>query len=97
MPTGLAAAASLPRPPPALARRRFAFAAGLFDTWPNVVVTLLLAWLLIRIGMAMWDWAVVRGVWQAETAEQCARTGGMCWAFLADRWRLILFGPYPYA
>jgi general L-amino acid transport system permease protein len=21
----------------------------------------------------------------------------MCWAFLADRWRLILFGPYPYA
>jgi general L-amino acid transport system permease protein len=97
MTTGLAAAASLPRPPPVLARRRFGFAAGLFDTWPNAVVTLLLGWLLIRIGIAMWDWAIVRGVWEAETAEQCARTGGMCWAFLADRWRLILFGPYPFA
>jgi general L-amino acid transport system permease protein len=96
MTPGLAAAASLPRPPPVLARRRFGFAAGLFDTWPNAVVTLLLGWLLIRISIAMWDWAVVRGVWEAETAEQCARTGGMCWAFLADRWRLILFGPYPY-
>ncbi|WP_439578850.1 amino acid ABC transporter permease [Elioraea sp.] len=92
-----AVALSVARPPPAVARRRFGVLAGLFDTWPNAAVTLLLVWLLVRIGIAMWDWAFARGVWQAETAEQCARTGGLCWAFLADRWRLILFGPYPYA
>ena len=91
------AARAVPRLPPEPARRRFGFAAGLFDTWPNAVVTLLLAWLVVRAAVALWDWAVARGVWQAETAEQCARAGGMCWAFLADRWRLILFGPYPYA
>lgn len=49
------------------------------------------------LAVALWDRAVARGVWQAETAEQCARAGGMCWAFLADRWRPILFGPYPDA
>lgn len=91
------AAGAVPRPPPERVRRRFGFVAGLFDTWLNAGVTLVLAWLIVRIALALWDWAIVRGVWQAETAEECARAGGMCWAFLADRWRLILFGPYPYA
>lgn len=96
MPTGAAApAATLPRRPPA--HRGGGLARGLFDSWVNALVTLLLVWFVLQIAAGLWDWAVVRGVWQAATAEDCARTGGLCWAFLADRWRLILFGPYPYA
>jgi len=69
---------------------------GLFDSVPNAVVSLLLLWLLWHAGVGFWDWAVTRATLDATTAEQCARRGGACWAFLADRWRLILFGPYPY-
>lgn len=70
---------------------------GLFDSIPNAIVSLALLWLLLRAGIGFWDWAVTRATLEAETAEQCARAGGACWAFLKDRWRLILFGPYPYA
>lgn len=70
---------------------------GLFDSPGNAAVSLLLLAGLVHVGLGLWDWAVTRGTWQAETAEQCARSGGLCWAFLRDRWRLILFGPYPYA
>jgi general L-amino acid transport system permease protein len=73
------------------------YGGGLVDSPANAAVSLLLLALLVHLGLGVWDWAVVRGTWQAETAEQCARTGGTCWAFLRDRWRLILFGPYPYA
>jgi general L-amino acid transport system permease protein len=70
---------------------------GLFDSVPNALVSLALGWLLLRAGLGFWDWAVTRGNLDAATAEDCARTGGACWSFLADRWRLILFGAYPYA
>jgi general L-amino acid transport system permease protein len=70
---------------------------GLFDSIPNAIVSLALFWLLMRAGLGFWDWAVTRGNFDATSAEQCARTGGACWAFLGDRWRLILFGPFPYA
>ena len=73
------------------------WSGGVFDSVPNALVSVALIWLLIRVIGGLWDWAVVRGTWDAATAEQCARTGGACWAFLRDRWRLILFGAYPYA
>jgi general L-amino acid transport system permease protein len=73
------------------------YTAGLFDSIPNALISLALIWFAARIGFGLWDWGVTRGNLDATTAEQCARTGGACWAFLADRWRLILFGPYTYA
>ena len=69
---------------------------GLFDTIPNAIVSLALLWLAAQAGSAFWDWAVTRANLDATTAEACARTGGACWAFIADRWRLILFGTYPF-
>ena len=73
------------------------WARGLFDNVPNALVSLALLWLLAHVGIGLWDWAITRGNFDAPNAEACARTGGACWAFLGDRWRLILFGPYPYA
>ncbi len=72
------------------------FGGGIFDTPGNALFSLILLALLVHWGMGVWDWTITRGTWQAETAEQCARNGGFCWAFLRDRWRLILFGPYPF-
>lgn len=70
---------------------------GIFDSLPNAIASLLMLWVLARFAFGVWDWAVLRGTWDAATAEECARSGGACWAFLRDRWRLILFGPYTYA
>ncbi|MEY3732065.1 MAG: hypothetical protein RLZZ57_2821 [Pseudomonadota bacterium] len=71
-------------------------AGGIFDSPGNALVSLLLLGVLWYLASGLWDWAVVRATWEAATAEECARNGGTCWAFLRDRWRLILFGPYPY-
>jgi general L-amino acid transport system permease protein len=73
------------------------FSGGLFDSIANAIVSLALLWLLLRAGLGFWDWAITRASFDATSAEQCARSGGACWAFIGDRWRLILFGPYPYA
>ncbi len=53
--------------------------------------------------LALWvigsvvDWGILHAVWQAEDREMCIRgSGGACWAVIDARWRLILFGLYPF-
>ncbi|MGG5809448.1 amino acid ABC transporter permease [Falsiroseomonas sp. CW058] len=94
MPDGGLPRRTLPAPARGGWRR---WTGGLFDSVPNALVSAALLWLLARAGMGFWDWAVTRASLDAPNAEACARAGGACWSFLADRWRLILFGPYPYA
>lgn len=92
-----AEAARGPGAVPSLPARLSRWTGGLFDSLPNAIVSLALLWLLLRAGIGLWDWGVTRASFDAPDAEACARAGGACWAFLGDRWRLILFGPYPYA
>ncbi len=40
------------------------------------------------------DWAVFDAIWETSNPSEC-RTGGACWAFIADKIRFILFGIYP--
>lgn len=66
-----------------------------FSSWLNSIVTLataaLLAWFL---------WTVLRwGVFDAVAftdAEGCRAASGACWSVVTERWRLILFGLYPF-
>ena len=58
----------------------------------NLLVFAILAWLLWKI----LDWAVFGAVWSAEDAELCQQADGACWSVVAARYRLILFGLYPY-
>ena len=54
--------------------------------------------------LALWvignivDWGILHAVWRAENREMCVRggSGGACWAVIDARWRLILFGLYPF-
>ena len=71
-------------------RRRYFYspAAGL--------VTLALLALLAWLGWALLDWGLLRAV-GAPDHESCKQPGrGACWGFVAEKWRLILFGRYPY-
>lgn len=52
------------------------------------------------IGAILWlvlDWGVVHATFGADgTQEICAANGGACWSVIAVRWRVILFGIYPF-
>jgi general L-amino acid transport system permease protein len=78
---------------------------NLFATWLSTAVTLALGYLIVRVAVAFVAWAVIWAVWSVpysstgipDTAVcQNAKGIGACWAVIADKYRLILFGRYPF-
>lgn len=91
-------ASSPPRLPPADVRGVRAFLhthlfqsplAGLFTFLLGAVVIIAL-WHILR-------WSVVDAVWYApDNGAACRTATGACWAVIAEKYRVILFGAYPY-
>jgi general L-amino acid transport system permease protein len=73
-----------------IARRRFFYGPG--ASIVTIAATALLAWL----GWLALDWAVIRAVAQPDYAACKLPHRGACWGFVAEKWRLIVFGRYPY-
>ncbi|MDK4740483.1 amino acid ABC transporter permease [Rhizobium sp. CNPSo 3464] len=66
-----------------------------FSTPGQALVTLVC---LTLVGILVWSfvsWAFLHSVWTG-TPEDCHKASGACWAVVTDRYRLILFGLYPY-
>ena len=84
--TGLAAQSALGR------LRR-----SLFSGWLSSFATLLIFYFAWRVIPPLVDWAFVQAVWSPENSRQCrdAMGQGACWAFIADKYRFILFGTFP--
>jgi len=76
----------------ALARLR----RGLFAGPGASAVTLVLAVVLAAAGWQLFDWGVADAVLAPDYAACKAAQHGACWGFVAEKWRLILFGRYPY-
>src|SRR5450631_1668753 len=79
--------------------------ANLFGSWWSTAVTLALGYVIIRVVLGLFAWGLVNAVWSvpysdagvADTAIcQNMKGVGACWAVLGDKYRLILFGRYPY-
>ncbi|CDX33766.1 amino-acid transporter subunit; membrane component of ABC superfamily [Mesorhizobium sp. SOD10] len=66
-----------------------------FSTTGRSLVTLVCLALIAYLVWSFIDWALLRSVW-AGTPEDCHKASGACWAVVTDRYRLILFGLYPY-
>ena len=70
---------------------------NLFGNLPSALVTLLMlalaAWLLPKLI----SWAILKAVVVAN-ADQCqaARGVGACWGVITEKYRLIIFGRYPF-
>ena len=70
---------------------------NLFGSPGNTVSTLLL------LGLALWwlpglvQWAVTAAIVEPD-ADRCqaARGVGACWGVITEKWRLIIFGRYPF-
>ena len=71
-------------------RRRFFYSPG------ASLVTIAAAALLGWAGWHVFDWAVLRAVAQPDYAACKLPDRGACWGFVAEKWRLIVFGRYPY-
>ncbi len=69
---------------------------NLFSSPLNILLTVLVAWLLILAVPAMLDWLFFDADFTSSTAQECRKAEGACWAFVAEKHRLILFGVYPY-
>ena len=99
-------------PPPANARPPastgpWAWArANLFGSWWSTAVTLVLGYLILRFAVSFISLGFpARGLERAVRRRRADRTTaacqnakgiGACWAVIADKYRLILFGRYPY-
>lgn len=70
---------------------------NLFNNVFNSIVTLLLGTLLLYALMQAWIWGVGHAVWVAD-AEACGavRGEGACWGVVAEKYRIIIFGRYPF-
>ena len=64
------------------------------DTLISLVGMVLGGWVLWLV----FDWAVLGAVWTSPdgTSEVCRGIDGACWAVINVRWRLILFGLFPF-
>lgn len=66
-----------------------------FSTRIDAVATLLFGTVAVWILWNLLDWALFGAVFGAEDREACGQAGA-CWSVIAARWRLILFGLYPF-
>jgi general L-amino acid transport system permease protein len=77
---------------------------GFFGGWLSSALTLGLGTGLIWIAVRAIEWGLVKAVWivpgsgdRADTSACRAVEGqGACWAVIHEKFRLILFGLYPY-
>jgi general L-amino acid transport system permease protein len=93
------------RPPARVAGPLVWIKTNLFGSWWSTAISLLLGYLILHYAAAFISWAVVHAVWSVpydaqgrpdNAACQNARGIGACWAVIADKYRLILFGRFPY-
>ncbi|WAP68060.1 amino acid ABC transporter permease [Jiella pelagia] len=94
---------ALPTHSPARASRievrgPLAFARShLFPTRTTGIATLILG---AMVAVALWHilrWSIIDAVWYSPDGSAACRTAmGACWAVIAEKYRVILFGTYPY-
>lgn len=58
-------------------------------------ITVVSCFVLARIFWKLIDWAVLEAVFRADP-NACYQAGGACWGFVTEKWRLIIFGRFPY-
>jgi general L-amino acid transport system permease protein len=70
---------------------------NLFAGWGNSIITLICLYFLWLIVPPLVRWGLVNAVWVPDPeACRAAHGVGACWGIIAEKWRLILFGTYPF-
>ena len=73
---------------------------NLFSSWISTAVTLVLAYLLLKLLFGVLSWSLFNAVWtvQGTNTQPCQDVKGIgaCWALITEKHRFILFGTYPF-
>ena len=69
--------------------------ANLFNGWFNSLLTILTLYLLWQVVPPIIRWAFIDSVWNT-TGAVCRDADGACWSIIANNFRFIFFGFYPY-
>jgi general L-amino acid transport system permease protein len=95
--TGDTANGATKRAPPALERGWFELVrAKFFNGFFNGLLTLGLVWALFVTLPRLLNWALFDAVWHATDPAACRAAAGACWAVIAEKHRVMLFGTFPY-
>lgn len=69
----------------------------LFGDWRTALATVVLGALLLWALPPALDWTLFSAVWRPDLeACRAAQGEGACWGVIAEKYRLILFGRFPY-
>ncbi|MFN4120503.1 amino acid ABC transporter permease [Acidovorax sp.] len=70
--------------------------ANLFADWKTSLSTVLIAGLLLWYLPQLLNWGLFQAVWRPDS-DACRADGvGACWGVVAEKYRLIIFGRYPF-
>lgn len=70
--------------------------ANLFGDWKTSLATALVGGLLLLYLPPLLQWALFKAVWLPQV-EACRAAGaGACWGVVAEKYRFIIFGRYPF-
>ena len=69
---------------------------NLFSSWFNSLLTVVAILFLAKVVPPLVNWFVVDAIWTAADPDACKEASGACWAMIHEKYRLILFGRYPY-
>lgn len=70
---------------------------NLFSGYISSVTTVALVAMLFLTARGVMTWGVFNATFGAGGPDACAlRPSGACWSVISEKWRLILFGLYPY-
>ena len=69
---------------------------NLFSNIWNTLLTILCAYLFIRLVPPAVSWLFLDATWSEATPQQCRAAEGACWAFVREKHRVIFFGRYPF-
>lgn len=74
----------------------FSLRARLFGSVGNTLLTVAMLALFASCLPVLLRWAVFDATWWAASPAACRAAGGACWAFVHEKFRLVLFGRYPF-
>ncbi|MEY3125561.1 MAG: hypothetical protein RLZZ573_2081 [Pseudomonadota bacterium] len=68
---------------------------NLFSDWKTTLGTLLIGYGLLSVLPPFLSWALVHAIW-ARDYDACHAAAGACWGVVAEKYRIIIFGRYPF-
>jgi len=70
--------------------------ANFFGSIPSSLMSLALLAALAATLPDLVRWALVDSVWRTADPAVCRTAGGACWAVIGEKYRVMLFGTYPF-